>query len=108
MSCSVISGVFLKLHNDTLFHNASLPFRLPSIAMAPLSQINGALSVNDPMWMLNEEWAEVRSILSGPPPQCTHPAIMRRWQMLIDLYHPDAMEFMYPASRWLRVHTDSA
>lgn len=90
------------------FIHMSLPFRLPSVAMAPLSQINGAVSVNDPKWLLNEEWAEVRSILTGPPPQCTHPAIMRRWQMLIDLYHPDAMEFMYPAPRWLRADTHSA
>ena len=90
-----------------LFLLAQVRITSDTWALAPASTINIPVCRSDPKWLLDDEWAEVRSILVGPPPQCTHPAIMRRWQMLVDLSHPDALEFMYPSARWVRADTQA-
>ena len=49
--------------------------------------------------ILRDEWDEIREIISGPPPQCTDPAALRRVQDLLDLHYRPAVVAFQNAMR---------
>ena len=82
-----------------------MSFVRAGLSIAPAFEINGPVTHQDPAAVLDEEWATIKDVLEGTPPQCTHPLILRRWQTLRDLNHSGAIQYRYPQKRWTRAKT---
>ena len=84
--------------------------QIPQQYLEPSWNIHGHLSARENLSVLRDEWREIKEIMNGPPPQCTHPAVLRRWQMLMDLrFGPAVAAFRRLASTqsrpWTRLDT---
>ena len=74
--------------------------------IAPASAINGAITADTPPGVVEAEWTEVKLMLEEPPPSCTHPAVLRRWQLLKDAGCAAAIAYVRPQWRWTRMMTN--